>query len=221
MRKILAGLCLLLFIGGAHPDAPATPAAPISAVKVNRMKFQGDRNASSVATGGWGSGTVVESGKGKSLVLTNKHVCPDSDAFYFVLHDRRAFQAAWVGAAENADLALLRIDVELPAVEVAGASPPVGTPVRQWGCTDAGPMRFADGVTEADDAGRLDWEKRTFLRTTLRSAPGDSGAGLFDKANRLVGVTYGGPLPGSTGESWAMHVPLGSVRAFLDKHKGK
>jgi S1-C subfamily serine protease len=213
MRAII--LCLVF----ALPAPAAEPTAPPSAVKVNRYKIKGDRRAKSEGVGGWGSGTVVASGKGESLVLTNAHVCPSDDAFYFVIHDDRAFPARWVAVADH-DLALLRIDAELPAAELADSPPAVGSRVRQWGCTEAGPMRFAEGVTEADDDGRKDWEKRTFLQATISGGPGDSGCGLFDARGRLVGVTYGGPPAGQAGPRWSMHVPLNVVRGFLSRHTG-
>jgi S1-C subfamily serine protease len=214
MRPLI--LCLVFAI----PAPAAEPTPPASAVKVNRYKIKGDRRAKSEGVGGWGSGTVVASGKGESLVLTNAHIAPDSNAFYFVIHDEYTFMARWVGASGDADLALLKVDVELPAADLAPSPPAVGSRVSQWGCTAAGPMRFAEGVTEADDPGRRDWERRTFLQSTIRSSNGDSGCGLFDARGRLVGVTYGGPLEGHGGPSYAMHVGTEVVRGFLSKHTG-
>ena len=188
-----------------------------SVVKENRTKFFGDRRSETTVKGGWGTGTVVASGGGESLVLTNKHVAPTGDAFYFVLHDGMSYQARWVGADEKADLALLRIDAALPAAALAAAEPKAGAGVRMWGCLHNGPMLARSGRVDSDADNHRDADQYPYLRTRMPGGHGDSGSGMFDADGRLFAVLYGGPA--DEADNWNMCVRLADVRRFLGRHK--
>lgn len=208
MRTLLA-LLLVAQVSWAGPED--------AAVKVNRTRFSGDRASPSSAEGGWGSGTVVARAGGESLVLTNKHVAPDENAFYFVQHDRYTYPARWVAADDRTDLAILRVENILPVATLAEAEPAAGAPVRHWGCPHAGPMTLRKGVVESDADNHRDADRYPFLQTTARSDHGDSGAGVFDAAGQLVGVCYGGPEwdRGYRGPAFSQNVRLADVKRFL------
>lgn len=174
---------------------PADPAA--SCVRITRP-------------GVGGSGTVVACENGKSLVLTARHVCNDDfDAPLTVtVGDAKQYPAKLAAYDTLSDLALVRVDAELPAVAVAAACPPDGTPVRQWGCTGGGKRNPKAGVTTDGGA-------------TIQANDGDSGCGVF-AGNELVAVTvgkvvrgfdqYGRPLP-VPGDARCVH--LSDVRRVL------
>src|SRR5262245_35350730 len=109
-------------LGAADPEK--------SAVKISYVVFENNNEGVSEATLGWGSGTVVHSAGGKSLVLTNRHVCPNGSGHPFVLVGTKSYPAEWIAADEIADLALVRVPIELPAVELADAEPDEGTTLR-------------------------------------------------------------------------------------------
>jgi S1-C subfamily serine protease len=164
---------------------------------------------------------------GRSLVLTNAHVVPGAEARVTVTAGGRQYRAKYLAGSkvttwdngdgtggmeiEGPDLALLTVEAELPAAELAPGAPGKGDRVRQWGYAgrgaSEGPREKAGRVT--DPAG---------LWGTLDQRPGDSGAGLFDDAGRLVGVSHG--RPAGEGEVGVVAVPLAAVQKFLRERAG-
>jgi S1-C subfamily serine protease len=193
-------LALLLLPAGSAAGEPCD-----SAVKVTGPGFSG-------------SGTVVGRSAGRSLVLTNRHVCPAASAGLAVHLDGKDYAAEWVGADPADDLALLSVAADLPAAELADAPPAAGTELRQWGYPKGGPQtprkgsavgsrKVIDNQTEAEIEV---WE------TDFCPEVGESGSGLFDPAGKLVGVTFA-----CTQEGRCHAVPVGRVRVFLAAMAGK
>jgi S1-C subfamily serine protease len=204
------------------PDAP-----PPSVVRVSYP----------TATGGWsGSGTVVWSEGGRSVVLTNAHVADRPDAAYsvFSVATGKSYPAKYLAgskvvvfppdgfgvrlAVEGPDLALLVVEAELPAAKFAPAPPKPGAGVRQWGfggrTTESGPSCKA-GEARGDVRVWYGGVLVVSAGSSLRVQPGDSGSGVFDANGDLVGVThgYGGDPPG-------LAVPLVVVKAFVTEKAG-
>jgi S1-C subfamily serine protease len=215
--RTLAALALLA------AAAPALAGPEDSAVQIIR---KGERD-------GFGSGTVVRTGKAGSLVLTNWHVAPDRSCSLTVLHDGRTYPAQWMGADDRTDLALLRVDVHLPAVELAEQLPPVGTELRQWGFANGGPRKPKAGRLLAETARAV--VRTPFGRVTTADtcrvdiAPefGDSGAALVDADGRLVAVVYCGDVgtfaqadgpPIKRLVAPETCVSVDDIRRFLSKH---
>jgi hypothetical protein len=158
---------------------------------------------------GHGSGTVVASENGKSLILTARHVADDSfDTNLTVTVGDKSHPAKLVAYDTASDLAAVEVGIELPVVAVAAKCPPVGTPVRQWGCTHGGARQFKTGDL-------------TGYGATIQADSGESGCGVF-AGNVLVAVTVGKkvvgfdqlgnplPVPGD-----AQCVQLADVRRLL------
>jgi S1-C subfamily serine protease len=165
-----------------------------------------------------GSGTVVSRSAGRSLVLTNRHVCPAAGPGLAIRHNGKAYPAEWVGADPADDLALLSVAADLPAAELAPGLPPKGTTLRQWGYPKAGPQTAKTGA--AVGTGRVvDKQAEAELDvwvTDFAPEAGESGSGLFDPDGRLVGVTYA-----RTQDDQCHAVPVGRVRVFLSGMSGK
>jgi S1-C subfamily serine protease len=182
--RTLAALALLSLAGsaGAGPEE--------AAVQVIRT---GPRD-------GFGSGTVVHTGKAGSLVLTNWHVAPDPTGRFTVRHGGRTYPAQWVAADDRTDLALLRLDARLPAAELAEDFPEVGTELRQWGCSEGGPPKAKAGRMLAETARAVVWTPfgrattADTCRVEITPEFGDSGAALVDAADRVVAVVYCGDV---------------------------
>jgi hypothetical protein len=164
---------------------------------------------------GMGTGTVVKSKGGRSLVLTCRHVCPDGDGFIFVVVGEAKYAAEFIAADERADLAVLRVRVELPAAEVAAAAPGEADELRQWGHERAGRAKEKKGRRgPIRDGLDIDGDRFDGLYLSrIPAEPGDSGAGVFDKDGWLVGVCMAkgrddvGPI--------GLLVGLDRIRAFL------
>lgn len=173
-----------------------------------------------VAAGeGVGSGTPVYSAGGKTLVLTNAHVArQDRTTFAVTVPGAGTYPARRVDgsavrstgpstiAIDGVDLAVVEVDAELGAVQIASTAPAPGESVFQWGyggTQGAAPWAKAGVVLPNPFADPT-------LTSTINCVPGDSGSGVFDKDGKLVGVSHG------TGAGFSHHaVPLAEVRAFV------
>lgn len=187
-----------------------------SAVRIARLKFQDNAEGVMQGHGGYGSGTVVRAKDGWSFVLTNKHVAPDNDRFYFVRHGDKVHWALWLGVDDAADLALLKVNAVLPVVAVADAEPPAGTLLKQWGYPGAGPCDPKQGELLADKLKDQNGYNPVAVNFSVR--PGDSGSGVF-AGGKLVAVVYGGHTEGTKRLPPAHCVRLADVKRFLDAHK--
>lgn len=159
-----------------------------------------------------GSGTVIASVEGETLVLTASHVVEGAGPVHVELNrfnlgleragDVRGFPrkvAASVAARDpDSDLAILRVRGELAMPYIAqlarGEAPPApGTAVMSIGFDGGGrPVGWPTRVRRVE---RLDMEKgggdRPFLVTEDPPEPGRSGGGLFRADGALVGVCIG------------------------------
>lgn len=177
-----------------------------------------------------GSGTVVACDGTKSLILTNAHVVENDDFPVTVVHNRRRYLAKYVtGSAvshpvnpatgqrlirvQGMDLCLLTVDAVLPVAAIAETAPDRDEKLTQYGYGGR-----ADYQSPTTKEGYVSYVPDTdSLTSTVPSQPGDSGSGLFNSRNELVGVTWGG-MPYAGHQDYA--VPLLSVRTFLGFHGG-
>jgi len=208
---------LIVFLVAAAPLAAAEPEK--SAVKISFVTFGANTEGVSEVTCGWGSGTVIQASGGKSLVLTNRHVCPHGSGHPFVVIGDKTYPAEWIGADPGPDLALIRVPVELPAVELAESDPEEGTTLRQWGYSGRGPIKPKSGSAIGTVNFRTeDGMKIEALLTGIDVEPADSGSGVFNPDGRLVAVAFaaGGPVDGPRREHC---VPLAAVKRFLGQYR--
>jgi S1-C subfamily serine protease len=208
---------LFLALLAATPLSAAEPEK--SAVKISYVVFENNAEGVSEATLGWGSGTAVQSSGGKSLILTNRHVCPNASGHPFVLVGTKSYPAEWVAADDVADLALVRVPVELPAVELADVEPEEGTTLRQWGFSLRGPLKAKSGPIVGTIRFRKDdGPKVEALLTGIDVEPADSGAGVFGPDGKLVAVAFAAGRP-SDGPLREHCVRLADVKRFLSRHR--
>ncbi len=161
---------------------------------------------------------------GDGLVLTVAHAVTGSSSVSVTAADGTVGPATVVGVDEEADLALLHADIP-------GASPPdiaaavAGDTLRMVGAhasgtTAAAVVRAVDITIDAigDDPGH----RRYGYELDAATATGDSGAGLYDRQGRLVGVVFatstGDGAGDGTGSTWA--TAGGHVRDLLDRGPG-
>lgn len=130
-----------------------------------------------------GSGTCVLTDSGRSVIATNDHFDNVGPAPATVTVGGKTVYGTILPGDREADVALVVVAADIPAVEVRRTPVKVGEAVWHKGGGSGG---GTGKVTVAADA-------RTFtaFRTTARSVSGDSGAGIFDAENRLVAVHRG------------------------------
>jgi S1-C subfamily serine protease len=185
-----------------------------------------------------GSGTVVASVPGETLVLTAAHVVEGSGPIRVELHrynlglERVEDGAHWprgawgevVASDPTADVAVVRVRGIGALPYVARIAPGDGEPSRGTVVTSLG----IDGGTQLSSwASRIDgviWfageeggDERPFLLTARSSVPGRSGGGLFLDNGELVGVCIG--RTSMERGRWAgLFASTASIRQLLRDH---
>lgn len=141
-----------------------------------------------------GSGTVIASEGGCSLVLTNRHVAVRLGARgTFTPPGGGSYPVCCVAVDDASDLALLHTPHALPAAPLALRDPPAGAELTQYGHPYAGPCRPRRsrflGFRGLCDTQWGRAAARTVHATGL-SVEGESGSGLFHNGE-LVAVCWG------------------------------
>ena len=134
-----------------------------------------------------GSGFIISS---DGYVLTNNHVVADADEIVVRLQDRRELDAELVGADEQSDLALLKVEAsDLPVVNIGSSE---NLKVGEWVLAIGAPFGFDSSVT----AGIVSAKGRSlptdnyvpFIQTDVAINPGNSGGPLFNLNGQVVGI---------------------------------
>lgn len=162
-----------------------------------------------------GSGWVAAPG----LVVTNAHVIAGSDDTTATTQDGATFDAAAVRYDPANDLALLRVDADLPALPVA-PDPQRGTPGAVLGYPENGPYsataaRMGDTTTAISEDSYGNGPIRrsiAFLRGSVRS--GNSGGPLVDGGGRVMGTVFASTTSAPRG---GFAIPNDVVRSALQQ----
>lgn len=138
-----------------------------------------------------GSGFLVSA---DGYIVTNNHVVADSDIIHVTMDSSngkaRDFKATLIGADEETDLALLKIDAtDLPYLVFGNSD---GLKVGEWLMAIGNPFGLDHTVT----AGILSAKGRNirsgpfdnFLQTDASINPGNSGGPLLNMAGQVVGI---------------------------------
>lgn len=146
----------------------------------------------------WG-GQQVLSGAGSGVILTtdgyivtNYHVVEGAQQITVTLHDDSTYTATVVGADQQSDIALLKIEATglTPAVlgdsdnvQVGEVVIAVGNPMGTLGGT------VTDGIVSALNRDiSVEGNEMTLMQTSAAISPGNSGGGLFNTNGELIGI---------------------------------
>ncbi len=165
-----------------------------------------------------GSGWVAAPG----LVVTNAHVVAGEDDTTVTTVDGASLDAAPVRYDPANDLALLRIDASIPALEIA-PDPLRGTAGAVLGYPENGPYAVAparigdtSNVISEDSYGSGPIQRSiAFLRGSVRS--GNSGGPLIDSRGRVMATVFAATTSGPRG---GFAVPNEVVRSALNQTVG-
>ncbi len=156
---------------------------------------------------------------GPGLVVTNAHVVAGEDDTSVTTIDGASLDATPVHYDPANDLALLRVDASVPALEIA-ADPRRGTGGAVLGYPENGPYavsaaRIGDTTTvvSEDAYGNGPLQRSiSFLRGSVRS--GNSGGPLVDSRGRVMATVFAATTSGPPG---GFAVPNDVVRAALTR----
>ena len=186
-----------------------------------------------------GTGTIIASVEGETLILTAAHVVEDPGPLHVELFrynlgfERirsmsgfpRRLRATIVARDRDTDLAILRVGGQLKLPYVARIAPsnrPIvpGAAVTSIGF-DRG-ERLIGFPTRIKKVERIDMDRgggdRSFLITEHPPEVGRSGGGLFLEDGTLVGVCLA-KAQIKPGAVLGMYSPVGNVRRLLDAHE--
>ncbi len=166
-----------------------------------------------------GSGTgvcIANDGKGKSLILTNRHVLDKATKCWGVVGGALSTGTVLFVNDGVDDLAAMEIDVLVPKITLAPGDPVAGTSVSHYGRMSGPQKGMMKGAVELTYG---DGRKVTELLSDLLSIPGDSGAGLFDAQDQLVALNTG--RLGTVDKGLQMGVPVSKITEVLKLKAGK
>ena len=195
MNKLLycVALALILF------TATCVEADDMSKIdrKMNEMLYTGVHIA--VSNGGSGSGIIIYSGNGYSLILTAKHLLRKNTKLRVTVYpDEVTYPATLVKVSKAYDLALLSIDAEHDHVAemTTYLELPVYYKVWKVGC--------GSGLEPHPDEGMVTAFEDEYMMSSAPITFGDSGGGIFVNEEGhyklfgtivMVGVGSGHPTP--------------------------
>jgi len=132
-------------------------------------------------------GTAVAIRAGGYLV-TALHIVERASEITVRLHDGRLGPARLIGRDPPTDLAVLKIDQDLPVPEV-GPEPALGEPVCAVGNQFGLDLSVTCGVVSAVRRSGVGFNPiEDFIQTDAVVNPGASGGALLDRQGRLVGI---------------------------------
>ena len=186
-----------------HPETPAAPdtsrnMSPIEVVEtvgpavVTVINEQMDDTGTDLVPSGSGSGFILDR---DGHIVTNQHVVDGGLEFIVVLADGREVPAVLVGADANSDVAVLKIDGDVPAVANMGDSSallpgqPVlalGSPLGTFTNTVTEGIVSALGRTVPDEDGGP--ELLNLIQHDAAINPGNSGGPLVTLDGEIVGI---------------------------------
>lgn len=158
---------------------------------------------------GTGSGFAI----GDGVIVTNRHVLEDATRVSLNTWDGGSMEASVLGADFTDDLALVRIDGELPSAgRLAAADPEPGSAVTVVGYPLGGQQTLMSG--EVVDYARLDsLDGPRVVRLSAEIWPGSSGGPVLDERGEVVGVVFA--IERAT--DYALAVPVSHVREVLSE----
>jgi 2-alkenal reductase len=173
---------------------------PAVVTVINEQRFN-DNEGTELEPVGSGTGFIIDD---QGHIVTNWHVVDGGDNFEVIFADGTTVSAELVGTDEVSDLAVVKVDGDLPGVVSLGDSDALkpGQPVLAIGS----PLgAFTNTVTQGivSAIGRDFPGSQTYTNLIQHDAainPGNSGGPLFNFAGEVVGVNTLGIPQASTGE---------------------
>ena len=164
-----------------------------------------------------GSGVIV-SAQGQGYVLTNNHVIAHAADIQVLLYDGRIAKASLVGADEESDLAVLKIEASnLPVIHIAEQQLRPGDVVLAIGNPLGLNQTVTMGIVSAIGRQLNGSSAEDFIQTDAAINLGNSGGALVNAEGELVGINtlLIGKAAGAEGIGFA--IPVTTAKKVLDQ----
>jgi len=165
-----------------------------------------------------GSGVIV-SAQGQGYVLTNNHVIAHATDIQVLLYDGRIAKASLVGADEETDLAVLKIDASnLPVIRLADEQQlRAGDVVLAIGNPLGLNQTVTMGIISAVGRQLNNASAEDFIQTDAAINLGNSGGALINTEGELIGINtlLIGKASGAEGIGFA--IPVATAKKVLDQ----
>jgi serine protease DegQ len=164
-----------------------------------------------------GSGVIV-SAQGQGYVLTNNHVIAHAADIQVLLYDGRIAKASLVGADEESDLAVLKIEASnLPVIHIAEQQLRPGDVVLAIGNPLGLNQTVTMGIVSAIGRQLNGSSAEDFIQTDAAINLGNSGGALINAEGELVGINtlLIGKAAGAEGIGFA--IPVTTAKKVLDQ----
>ncbi|MEQ8905415.1 Do family serine endopeptidase [Ekhidna sp.] len=168
---------------------------------------------------GAGSGVVISP---DGYIVTNNHVIANANEIEVVLNDNRSYQAKVVGADEDTDLAVLKVDEDNLIAVQYGDSESIN--IGEWVLAIGNPYEFRSTVTAGivSAKGRNinilngDYRIESFIQTDAAVNPGNSGGALVNLKGELVGINTAIASPSGAFAGYSFAVPVSLVKKVVN-----
>ena len=165
-----------------------------------------------------GSGVIV-SAQGQGYVLTNNHVIAHATDIQVLLYDGRIAKATLVGADEETDLAVLKIDASnLPVIHLADEQQlRAGDVVLAIGNPLGLNQTVTMGIISAVGRQLNNASAEDYIQTDAAINLGNSGGALINTSGELIGINtlLIGKASGAEGIGFA--IPVATAKKVLDQ----
>lgn len=165
---------------------------------------------------GAGSGVIISE---DGYIVTNFHVIEDATNISVKIDNEHVYTAKIIGADEQSDLAVLKIDAtglspasfgESAGLEIGDQVVAIGNPLGQLGGT------VTSGIISALDREiTIDNQTMTLLQTDTAINPGNSGGGLFNLSGQLVGIVNA-KSSGTDVEGLGFAIPIDTAKPIIE-----
>ena len=162
---------------------------------------------------------------GDGYVVTNAHVVKDGDRFDVSLSDNTTLQASLVGADEDKDIAVLKLE-DPPAsakrplpigssddLQVGQAVFAIGSPFGLDRTLTTGVISGVGRTIRAQTGRRID----EVVQTDAAVNPGNSGGPLLDSAGRLIGMNTAIVSPSGASAGIGFAVPVDTINRIVPR----
>jgi S1-C subfamily serine protease len=195
---------------------------PAVVTVINQQTFSGFFGQDSQQTAGTGTGFIINA---EGYIVTNNHVVEGSEALQVIFQSGESVDATLVGTDPITDLAVIKVDVEVPAVATMGDSTQlrpgdrviaIGSALGDYTNTVTEGIVSALGRTLRAGSGGAALEN--LIQHDAAINPGNSGGPLFNLNGEVVGVNTAVvrmAASGITAEGLGFAIPTETVQHIV------